>query len=616
MNSGQFILLLTATFPALAVLSFFFSLATYFRPPGAHAEAQDRVEILEELEDVVTALIADITALRRMVEHERQRTRRLVNEVGILTRLQRRSDETAEDTGDEAEPDDVHLHEQLGFSGVGLRGGVGSISDDEEALEAAAATGIPASPEENFSPTSSEPSTITQSVRRGRGEETRARMLVEQDTPAGLTNGESHTLTISIEIQAPLSNGYTNGTIHSPLTNGNVDPNTPINRLADTHIPLTNGPTNGLPRLPTPPSTPPITDDANERDYAETRELNRPLLHVLNQVRPPLGYRVIRDIMTRYIVAMGLGYADSQNRSRMRMATEAAIDRNEGINGFVDHGGIEDLSVDLDGPTVNGYYLQDRTGGGNRRARTEAESTNAFHINGGIVTRDNTSHDGSPLTNGLVNGIDASSQTTTPERLTAHPENIRYRPRLSTPELNEAIEAWGTVAHTPDGLVLRLRGDDESGHEFHLRQRPDTNEGEHAATDASTNQGSSLESSTRSSRSASLNGTTLVNSAAESLDGDAMVLPQSSENVELYRNGAYETPAAILRRRRGVRDMRRAAREDTRAGTRSTGSSEESEDPGLAEAEDTWWGLRDRDQRRDSMEEEMMQHALGRDRAV
>jgi hypothetical protein len=612
MDSGQFILLLTATFPALAVLSFFFSLATYFRPSGAHAGTQDRVESLEELEDAVTALITDITALRRMVDRERQRTRRLENGVGILTRLQRRREETAEDTGDEAEQADVHLREQLGFSGVGLRGGAGSISDDEEALEAAAATGIPASPGENSSPTSSEPSTITQSVRRDGGEETRARMLAEQDTPAALTNGETHTLTISIEIQTPLSNG----TIHSPLTNGNVDPNTPINRLAETHIHLTNGLTNDLFHLPTPPSTPPITDDANEQDYAEVRELARPLLHVLNHVRPPLGYRVIREIMTRYIIAMGLGYADSQNRSRMRMATEAAIDRNEGINGFVDHGGIEDLSEYLDGPTVNGYHLQDRTGGGNRRARNESESTNAFHINGGIVTRDYTSHDGSPLTNGLVNGIDASSGTTTPERLTAHPENIRYRPRLSTPELNEVIEAWGTVAHTPDGLVLRLRGDDESDHELHLRQRPDTNEDRNIATDASTNRGSSLESSTRSSRSASLNGTTLVNSATESLDGDAAVLPQASENVELYRNGAYETPAASLRRRRGVIDMRSAAREGTRAGTRSTGSSEESEDPGLAEAEDAWWGLRDREQRRDSMEEEMMQHALGRDREV
>jgi len=60
MNSGNFIIILTATFPALAISSFLFSLAIYFQAPEAHPETQDRVDNLEHLEDIVPAFIEEI----------------------------------------------------------------------------------------------------------------------------------------------------------------------------------------------------------------------------------------------------------------------------------------------------------------------------------------------------------------------------------------------------------------------------------------------------------------------------------------------------------------------------------------------------------------------------
>jgi hypothetical protein len=57
--------------------------------------------------------------------------------------------------------------------------------------------------------------------------------------------------------------------------------------------------------------------------------------------------------------------------------------------------------------------------------------------------------------------------------------------------------------------------------------------------------------------------------------------------------------------------MRRAAREDERAERECEIMIAETAE---AEAEDVWWSLRGR--RRNSMEAEMIQHVLGRERAV
>jgi hypothetical protein len=153
-----------------------------------------------------------------------------------------------------------------------------------------------------------------------------------------------------------------------------------------------------------------------------------------------------------------------------------------------------------------------------------------------------------------------------------------------------------------------------------------------------------------STRSNSLSGTTLVNSIP-SLSGSTHVnssvggdTPPPSMyggehiGIELYRNGTYET---ALRRRRAMSDIRGAARsagipidEHERRGAVAVGyiglrerdlrpypnsaSDEEEENETLREAEESWWGLRDgrAARRRDSVEEEMLAHVLGREQHV
>ncbi|KAH6851881.1 hypothetical protein B0T12DRAFT_473262 [Alternaria alternata] len=222
------------------------------------------------------------------------------------------------------------------------------------------------------------------------------------------------------------------------------------------------------------------------------------------------------------------------------------------------------------------------------------------------------------------------------ERVTARAGDIRPRPRLSMPELNEAIGDWGNVVNTPEGPVLRIHG--EEGHEFHIRQRADSRQnGEHRTNRYATAtqiihpstytarvvESTTPDSSTRSSRSASLSGTTLVDSVASfSIDDDDndAVVPNGDidgaplGNDEIYRNNAYETPAANVRRRRAVSNIRRTARQNAHAERDNAMMNEEDGNVDVAEAEDVWWGLRHR--RRDSMEVEMMQHMLSRERAI
>ncbi|KAH6878193.1 hypothetical protein BKA58DRAFT_398277 [Alternaria rosae] len=814
MNSGNFIILLTATFPALAISSFLFSLATYFRPPGAHSGTQDRLGDLEDMEDIIPALIQEVGALRRSVDRERQRTRRLEDEVRYMGRRQRRNDETADEGGDEAEMKDdedeevqmCHLGELLvrnlfdvneflegqrarelacrtiqrsrlnrtcgsdprPANGIPdelfhvpsvykIRGRSDSILDDEEALEAAAATALPSSPEEDSESTNEESSTLTQTIHQGRGEETSARMLVGEDMSTLLTSGESHTPTTNGHSRMPhldtadyhailitpspmrqrpnilypsprgptptrivirndpgglwrrnfLTDVLTDTTPqleqriiltiienylrsfedsavrHTASTNGNArhavpsSSHTEPTRLTTnmpngerhahqtngytyrhTHTPSTNDSIQ-YPSLPNghgnsspPPNNSrfngyiyePTTDDSNQQDYAEARQITRPLFNVLYAVRPFISSRVIRDIIIRYIIAMDLGYTDPENSGRIRLTT--AADQREGVNGVVDDEGVEDLSEDVWMREPNNEY-QTGTSRGSGRGMNDNRNgiINTFHINGGIVTQNNTSLNGAPLTNDRTHTSNAYTRAPSPERLTTDPEDIRSRSRLSTPELNEAIGNWGSISRTLDGPVLRLRAIRAEGalvQDSHLRPHADTGYGGRPPTDARPNgyatatqlippsvyvgngTSSSSESSTRSSRSASLSGTTLVNSAVGSTDGDAVVTPnppidgETSDNVELFRNGAYETHTARLRRRRGTRNMRRAAREDARVERESveeesSGTSKDSMDVDIAEVEAARWSLRNQ---RGTMEEEMMRHVLERDRAA
>lgn len=765
---------------------------------------------LEDMEDIIPALIEEVGALRRTVDRERQRPRRLEDEVRYMGRRQRRNDETADEGGDEAEMEDdedeevqrCHLGElpvrnqldvnefleeqrarelacrmiqrsrmnrtcgsdQHSVNGTpdelfhvpsvyGIRGGDDSILDDEEALEAAAATELPRSPEEDSESMNEESSTLTQTAHQGRGGETRARMLVEEDTSTLLTSGESHTPTTNGHPQIPrlgTANYYTifitpslmrqrssilypslrgppptrvvirndpgglwrrtfltdvltdttpqlelriiltiiedylrsfedSAVRHTASMNGNARHAVPSNshteptRLTtnvpngDRHTHQPNGyantpSTNGNIQYPPLPDVhvnnrlplnnrrfdgyiyEPTTDDTNEEDYAEARELIRPLLQALYDVRPFIGARVIRDIIIRYIIAMGLGYTDPENSGRIRLTT--AADHREGVNGVVDDEGVEALSEDVWMREPNNEY-QTGTSRGSGRGMNDNRNgiINTFHINGSIVTQNNTSLHGAPLTSDRTHTSNAYTQAPSPERLTTDPEDIRSRPRLSTLELNEAIGNWGSISRTPDGPVLRLRAIRAEGalvQESHLRPHADTGYGGRTSTDARPNgyatatqviplsvyigngTSSSSESSTGSSKSASLSGTTLVNSAVGSTDGDAVVTPnppidgEASDNVELFRNGAYETPTARLRRRRGTRDMRRAAREDARVERESveeesSGTSQDSMDVDIAEVEAAWWGLRNQ---RGTMEEEMMRHVLERDRAT
>ncbi|KAI4690777.1 uncharacterized protein J4E88_002250 [Alternaria novae-zelandiae] len=812
MNSSNVIILLSATFPALAISSFLFSLATYFRTPEAHPETQDRVDNLEDLEDIVPSLVEEVRALRRMVDRERQRTRRLENEVRDLGRRQQECEEIADEAGDEAEmeddgdrevqkrqegetpvrkpfdvdefleeqrarelacrmiqrsminrtrcsgvyPNDSILDEPLHVSEVyGIRGGEVTSLDDEEALEAAAASALPPSPEEGSTSSRDEPRTLTQAVRTGGNVETRARMLVEEDMPTLLTNDDSATPTTNGHPQIPhldttnydiitittspirqrlnnlypsprgprptrivirndpgglwrrtiltdvltgitpqlglrtmrtiieeyersfldnasrreattnghvrhvaprdgwyeieptrlttnmpsgerhahQPNGYTNGYTHTPSTNGNIQYPSLPNGHVNNHLPSNDNRFYGYIYEPT-------NDGSNEEDYADAREIIRPLLVVLYGLRPSIGSRVIRDIMVRYTIAMGLGYTDPNNHRRTLLTTAAV--HLEAVNGFVDHEGVEDLSEDVWIREPNSeYHNGDSRGSGRSTNYNRNGTTNTFHINAGIVTPNNTSANGAPLRNGRTHTSNAYTQTPSPERVTADPDDIRPRPRLSTSELNEAIGDWGSVSYTLDGPILRLRAiRAEGGIDQELHLRP------HQATEARTNgyataiqiippsvyvgngTRSSSESSTRSSRSASLSGTTLVNSAVGSTNGDTVPTSnpptngELSESVELHRNGAYETPTATLRRRRDARDVRRAARdnllvergvvEEESAGS-SEGGSEDSMDAEIAEVEEMWREIR---RQRGTMEEEMMRHVAARERAA
>ncbi|KAI4713074.1 hypothetical protein J4E89_002052 [Alternaria sp. Ai002NY15] len=384
----------------------------------------------------------------------------------------------------------------------------------------------------------------------------------------------------------------------------------------------------------------PTNDGSHEEDYADAREIIRPLLVVLYGLRPSIGSRVIRDIIVRYTIAMGLGYTDPNNHRRTLLTTAAV--HLEGVNGFVDHEGVEDLSEDvwIREPDSE-YRTGDSRGNGRSTNDNRNGTTNTFHINAGIVTPNNTSPNGAPYTNGRSHTSNAYTRTPSPERVTADPDDIRPRPRLSTPELNEAIGDWGSVSYTLDGPILRLRAiRAEGGIDQELHLRP------HQATEARTNgyatatqiippsvyagngTRSSSESSTRSSRSASLSGTTLVNSAVGSTNGDTVPTSnprtngELSESEELFRNGAYETPAATLRRRHDAREMRRAARENLlveRGGVEEEsaesreGGSEGMMDAEIAEVEEMWREIR---RQRGTMEEEMMRHVAARDRAA
>ncbi|KAI4929438.1 uncharacterized protein J4E92_005102 [Alternaria infectoria] len=782
---------------------------TYFRAPEAHPETQDRVDNLEDLEDIVPSLVEEVRALRRMVDRERQRTRRLENEVRDMGRRQQGYEELADEAGDEAEMDDdgdgevqkrqegetpvrkpfdvdEFLEEQRarelacrmiqrsminrtrcsgGYStdGIldgpqnisnvyGIRGGEVTILDDEEALEAAAASALPPSPEEDSTSSRDEPRILTQAVRAGGNVETRARMLVEEDTPTLPTNGDSPTPTTHGHLRIPRldstnydiftitsspirqrlnnlypsprgprptrivirndpgglwrrttltnvltditpqlglrtmrtiieeyersfldnasrreattdghaaprdgwyeteptrlttnmpsgerhahqPNGYTNGYTHTPSTNGNIQYPSLANGHVHNHLPSNDNRFYGYIYEPT-------NDGSHEEDYADAPEIIRPLLVVLYGLRPSIGSRVIRDIIVRYTIAMGLGYTDPNNHRRTLLTTAAV--HLERVNGFVDHEGVEDLSEDvwIREPDSE-YRTGDSRGSGRSTNYNRNGTTNTFHINAGIVTPNNTSANGASLTNGRRHTSNAYIQPPSSERLTADPEDIRPRPRLSTPELNEAIGDWGSVSYTLDGPVLRLRAIRAEGgldEEIPLRT--------HQATEARTNgyatatqiippsiylrndTRNSSESSTRSSRSASLSGTTLVNSAVGSTNDDTVPTSnpptngELSESVELHRNGAYETPTATLRRRRDARDMRRAARENLlveRGGVEeesagsSEGGSEDSMDAEIAEVEEMWREIR---RQRGTMEEEMMRHVAARDRAA
>jgi hypothetical protein len=150
--------------------------------------------------------------------------------------------------------------------------------------------------------------------------------------------------------------------------------------------------------------------------------------------------------------------------------------------------------------------------------------------------------------------------------------------------------------------------------------------------------------STSRTRSNSLSGTTLVNSIP-SLSGSTLVNSSSDGdtsppstlgnsyiniNTDLYRNGAYETPLALLRRQRAISDIIARERRDAaipidEAGRRGAVAvkrgepmeHKEEEKQAIKEAEESWWGLRTgRAHRRDSIEEKMVAHVLGRERAV
>ena len=470
MNSSNFIILLTATFPALAISSFYFSLATYFRAPEAHPETQDRVDNLEDLEDIVPSLVEEVRALRRMVDRERQRTRRLENEVRDMGRRQQESEELADEAGDEAEmeddgdgevqkrqegetpvrkpfdvdefleeqrarelacrmiqrsminrtrcsggrPTDGILDEPHHMSNVyGIRGGEVTTLDDEEALEAAAASALPPSPEEGLTSSRDESRILTQAVRAGGNVETRARMLVEEDIPTLLTNDDRNTPTTNGPSQIPrldttnytititaspirqrLNNLYPsprgprptrivirndpgglwrrtiltdvltditpqlglrtmrtiieeyersfldNASRRDAMTNGHIGHAAPTDGWYETeptrlmtnmpngerHAHQPNGYTNGYTHTPSTndnmqyPSLPnghvtnhlpsndnrfygyiyePTNDGSHEEDYADAREIIRPLLVVLYGLRPSIGSRVIRDIIVR-----------------------------------------------------------------------------------------------------------------------------------------------------------------------------------------------------------------------------------------------------------------------------------------------------------------------------
>jgi len=762
------------------------------------------VDNLEDLEDIVPSLVEEVRALRRMVDRERQRTRRLENEVRDMGRRQQECEEIADEAGDEAEmeddgdgevqkrqegethvrkpfdvdefleeqrarepacrmiqrsminrtrcsggyPPDGILDEPLHVSeGYGIRGGEVTILDDEEALEAAAASALPPSPEEGSTSSRDELCTLTQAVRAGGHVETRARMLVEEDMPTLLTNGDRNTPTTNGHPQIPrldttnydtititaspirqrLNNLYPsprgprptrivirndpgglwrrtiltdvltdimpqlglrtmrtiieeyersfldNASRRKATTNGHARHAAPNDGWYDTeptrltanmpsgerHAHQPNGYTNGNVQYPSLPNGhvnnhlpsndnrfygyiyEPTTDDSNDEDYADAQEIIRPLLNVLYGVRPSIGSRVISDTMVRCTIAMGLSYTDPNNHRRTLLTT--ATDHREAVNGFVDHEGVEDLSEDVWIREPHSEYQNgDSHGSGRSTNYNRNRTTNTFHINAGIVTQNNTSPNGAPHINSRSHTSNAYTQIPSPERLTANPEDIRPRPRLSTPELNEAIGDWGSVSNTLDGPILRLRAiRSEGALDEEIPLRP------HQATEARTNgyatatqiippgtylgndTRSSSESSTRSSRSASLSGTTLVNSAVGSTNGDAVITPnplmngELSESVELFRNGAYETPIATLRRSRGARDMRRAARENllVERGSveeESTGNSEESSedsmDAEIAEVEEMWREIRR--QRGTIEEEEMMRHVAARERAA
>jgi hypothetical protein len=341
----------------------------------------------------------------------------------------------------------------------------------------------------------------------------------------------------------------------------------------------------------------------------EAEELVIPLLDILYTVRPRLGLPAITDIIARYITALGLAFADQRHHVLIRPSTAIANGVSVGVNGIIDSNEVEDVTEDTDEDTTAGYQEENDHERRPNEPRSDDEGTNNFQINREIVTQ---------------------VQDPIPDRLVADPEDIRPRPRLSTPELNEAISKWGNIVHTPDGPVLILSGEGTAGHEFHLRQRrhslqdDDRTNGYATATQIAPSEPSTqvsesptTESSTRSSRSASLNGTTLVNSVV-SLDGNTLVFSNSNidgetEDTELYRNNAYETPAANLRRRRAVSDIRRAARLDEQAEMGGTQSDEESMNADVAEADDTWWESPDR---RYIIEMEMQQLGLERERAA
>jgi hypothetical protein len=312
MNSGTFIILLIVTFPTLAILSFLFSLATYFLPPRAQPGTRARVENLEELWDIIPEIVEHIRDLRRVVIHEKKRTRRLQSDLRNSMPM------------------------------VGIRGGSGSLLDDDDALETASATELPPSPE------------------------------------------------------------------HEP---------SPMNGIADI-----------LPQL---------------------------VLHVWNE----------------------------ENGFSLRLRP---------------------------------VFIYEHTG---TPSSIEYQPTLTINYQPIVI------HDYPPA---------SSTHDESAERVTARAEDIRPRPRLSTPELNEAIGDWGNVVNTPEGPVLRIHG--EEGHEFHIRQRADSRQnGEHRTNRYATAtqiihpstytarvvESTTPDSSTRSSRSVSLSGTTLVDSVASlSIDDD------------------------------------------------------------------------------------------------